>query len=302
MKILLLGNKGKIGWELQRSLAPLGDLISKSRAEADLSDTEAIRSIVRRENPEIIVNAAAYTAVDRAETEVSLVRKVNEIAVKALAEESFAIGSLLVHYSTDYVFDGKKNAPYVESDDTSPLSVYGRSKAKGEVAIRQSGCDHMIFRTSWICSVRGWNFAKAILKMAQERETLQVVDDQIGAPTSAETVADVTAHCIRTIQCYQTTKSDFVGTYHLTSLGETSWFEYAKLLVREASKRGMKLRVDANAIQPVSSDLFPSIATRPKNSRLDTSKLRSKFEVLLPDWNQSVERILDELVYQSEIA
>jgi dTDP-4-dehydrorhamnose reductase len=298
VKILLLGASGKIGWELQRSLALSGEVIAAGRSQVDFLDLDGLEVYVRSMAPDWIVNAAAYTAVDRAETEPTIVQKINADAVRVLAKIALESDAWLIHYSTDYVFDGEKDSPYVETDEPRPLSVYGKSKAAGERAIRLIDCKHFIFRTSWVSSVRGWNFPKAILKSAQERKSLQVVTDQIGAPTSAETIADVTAHCLRHVQRAGNDATKLAGMYHLASSGYTTWFDYAKLLLKEGRKRGMNFQVTADLLQPISSGQFPSIATRPKNSCLDTTKLTTAFDLTLPSWENSVKRILDELLYQ----
>lgn len=292
MKILLLGKNGQVGWELQRSLAPLGEVVALGRSEGelcgDLSNTEGVVETVRNVRPDVIVNAAAHTAVDKAESEPGLAETINATTPGAIAREAAAIGALLVHYSTDYVFDGSGDRPWTEDDPTGPLNVYGRTKLAGEEAIRQSGCRHWIFRTSWVYASRGKNFAKTILKFAREREVLTVVADQIGAPTGADLIADVTSIAIRTWDAQPS------GVFHLAAGGETSWHGYAEFLCDVARRSGVELRV--REIQPVPGTSFPTPAPRPMNSRLHTAKLRSSFNLVLSDWRQGVERMLAEIL------
>ncbi|MDD3183615.1 MAG: dTDP-4-dehydrorhamnose reductase [Alphaproteobacteria bacterium] len=297
LKTLLIGKDGQVGWELQRALSPLGELVSLGRQQIDLTDIDAVRDCVRAHRPKVIVNAAAYTAVDKAETEPEQARLVNDHAVKTLAEEALRLESLFVHYSTDYVFDGNKTTAYQEDDETSPLSVYGRTKRDGENAIRKSGCKHLIFRTSWVYSVYGTNFPLAILRRALERDRIDVVSDSVGAPTSASLIADVTAHVLyRSVWDPALTKSAG-GTYHLTASGETSWYEYAKFLVGQAEKKKIPLKVTSNMVFPVSADTYKTVAKRPKNSLLDNRKLCAQFGLVLPGWETHVERFVDELVW-----
>ena len=297
MKILLLGKDGQVGWELQRSLALLGDVValgSKDREplSGDLRDPQALAATVRAVAPQLIVNAAAYTAVDRAESEADAARLVNATAVGALARAAAAADAWLVHYSTDYVFDGSGSAPWSEDDRTAPLSVYGRSKLEGEELVRASGCRHLVFRTSWVYSARGANFAKTILRLARERDALGVVDDQVGAPTGAELLADITAHACRRAL----TDSSVAGTYHVAAAGETSWFGYARYLVDAARRRGAPIRVADAAIEPIASAAYPQAARRPLNSRLDTTRLRTTFALSLPPWQAGVERVVTEWI------
>ena len=297
MKILLLGKDGQVGWELQRSLALLGDVValgSKDREplSGDLRDPQALAATVRAVAPQLIVNAAAYTAVDRAESEADAARLVNATAVGALARAAAAADAWLVHYSTDYVFDGSGSAPWSEDDRTAPLSVYGRSKLEGEELVRASGCRHLVFRTSWVYSARGANFAKTILRLARERDALGVVDDQVGAPTGAELLADITAHaCRRALR-----EPSVAGTYHAVAAGETSWFEYARHLIGVARRRGATIRVADAAIEPIASAAYPQAARRPLNSRLDTTRLRTTFALSLPPWQAGVERVVTEWI------
>jgi len=295
MKILLLGKNGQVGWELQRALAPLGEVVALDRRTipaADLSDPESLAAIVRDVRPDAIVNAAAHTAVDKAESEAALARAVNTTAPAVLAREAAALGAWLVHYSTDYVFDGSGTAPWTESAPVAPLSVYGQTKADGEAAIRLSGCRHLVFRTSWVYAARGGNFAKTMLRLARERDRLTVVADQFGAPTGADLIADVTAHALRTA----VSRPEVSGTYHLVAAGETSWHGYARHVIEHARAAGQDLRVPANAIEPVPTSAFPTPARRPANSRLDTTRLRNTFGLTLPSWQSGVDRLLAEVL------
>ena len=296
LKILLLGREGQVGWELQRSLAPLGDVfaldIHSTDHCGDLTNLVGLAQTVRAIQPDVIVNAAAHTAVDRAESEPALAHTINTLAPGVLAEEAKACGAWLVHYSTDYVFDGSGNAPRTELDATGPLSVYGSTKLAGEAVIVASGCKHLIFRTSWVYAARGNNFAKTMLKLAQEREQLKVIDDQIGAPTGADLLADVTALTLRQAQ----QDEHLSGIYHLASAGETSWYGYAKFVTELARDAGVSLKVEPDGILAVPSTDFPTIARRPLNSRLDTSKLRQSFGLHLPHWQVGVRRLLAEIL------
>ena len=295
MKILLFGKDGQVGWELQRSLAPLGELVAlSSNSEdfcGDLGKPEDIRRTVQAVQPTIIVNAAAHTAVDRAESESQAAHAINAAAPAALAEKARRCGALLVHYSTDYVFDGSGSRPWRETDKPAPLNVYGRTKLAGEDAIRASGCRHLIFRTSWVYGARGGNFARTMLRLAGEREALQVVADQLGAPTGADLIADVTAHAIRRMQSGAAAE----GLYHLAASGETSWHGYASFVIESARSQGWPIKTSADAIQPVPTADFPAAAPRPLNSRLDTTRLRDTFQLHLPSWQAGVTRMLAEL-------
>jgi len=295
MKILLLGKNGQVGWELQRALAPLGEVVALDRRTtpaADLSDPESLAAIVRDVRPDAIVNAAAHTAVDKAESEAALARAVNTTAPAVLAREAAALGAWLVHYSTDYVFDGSGTAPWTESAPVAPLSVYGQTKADGEAAIRLSGCRHLVFRTSWVYAAHGGNFAKTMLRLARERDRLTVVADQFGAPTGADLIADITAHALRTAL----SRPEVSGTYHLVAAGETSWHGYARHVIEHARAAGQEIRVPADAIEPVPTSAFPTPARRPANSRLDTTRLRNTFGLTLPSWQSGVDRLLAEVL------
>jgi dTDP-4-dehydrorhamnose reductase len=297
MKILLLGKNGQVGWELQRSLAPLGEVValdfdSPGLLTADFSRPESLAATVRSVAPQIIVNAAAHTAVDKAESEPDLARAINAAAPGVLAREAAACGAWLMHYSTDYVFDGSGSTPWVEDSTTGPLSVYGQTKLEGEQAIRASGCRHLIFRTSWVYAARGGNFAKTMLKLAKERDRLTVIDDQIGAPTGADLLADLTAHALRTAMV----QPQVGGTYHAVSQGQTSWHGYACHVIAFARASGQPVKVAMNAIEPVSTSAFHTPARRPGNSRLDTRKLRETFALTLPPWHSGVDRMLAEVL------
>jgi dTDP-4-dehydrorhamnose reductase len=297
MKILLLGKGGQVGWELQRALAPLGELValdfdSPPPWAADFTQPEALAAPVRGVAPQIIVNAAAHTAVDMAESEPDLARTINAVAPSVLAREARATGAWLLHYSTDYVFDGSGSTPWREDAPTAPLSVYGRTKLEGEQAIRASGCSHLILRTSWVYAARGGNFARTMLRLAAERDRLQVVDDQVGAPTGAELLADVSAHALRAVLA----RPELAGTYHAVTAGETSWHGYARHAIEFARAAGQPVRVQPDDIVAVPSSAFATAARRPLNSRLDTRKLRETFGLNLPDWRVGVERMLREVL------
>ena len=298
MKILLLGASGQVGWELQRSLAPLGELIAPNRHDTelcgDLGNLAGLAATVQRVRPHIIVNAAAHTAVDKAETEPELAYALNALAPGALALEAAKLGALLVHYSTDYVFDGSGTRPWLESDTPAPLNVYGQSKLEGERLIQAAYPRHLIFRTSWVYGARGGNFAKTMIRLAQERETLSVINDQFGAPTGADLLADVTAHAIG--QVLKTPQD--AGLYHLAAGGETSWHGYAKYVVGLSQQAPYAMKIIAKMIKPVPSSAFPTPAKRPHNSRLDTTKLQAVFGLHLPPWQQGVARMVAELVPQ----
>lgn len=310
MKILLLGCNGQVGWELQRALAPLGpltacDFDSPGELKADFSQPESLAALVRRLRPQVIVNAAAHTAVDKAESEPALAQALNATAPGVLAREAAALGALIVHYSTDYVFDGSGTAARTEDAPTGPLSVYGRTKLEGEEQVRASGARHLILRTSWVYAARGGNFAKTMLRLAGERESLNVISDQIGAPTGAELLADVTAHAIRAIQGEGQARArgapghdgpDLSGTYHCVAAGETSWFDYARFVIEWARAQGHPIRVAPEAIGAIPTRAYPTPAQRPLNSRLDTSRLRQAFGLELPPWQQGVERMLREFL------
>lgn len=296
LKILLLGKNGQVGWELQRALSPLGELRACDRTEANLDDPESLRHLVRDYAPHIIVNAAAYTAVDKAESDKESARRVNTQSLAVLAEEIKQLNGWLIHYSTDYVFDGRKEESYVESDTTGPLSVYGQTKLDGELAITASGCQHLIFRTSWVFASRGGNFAKTMLRLAAERDSLNVVADQFGAPTSAELIADVTALSIYRLQHDTNLAAKASGIYHLVASGETSWHGYAQFVITEAIKCGAFFKVQPEQVGSIPASAYPVPAARPQNSRLNTNKLRQLLNIQLPPWQYHVKRMVQELI------
>jgi dTDP-4-dehydrorhamnose reductase len=300
MKILLFGKNGQVGWELQRSLAPLGELIAVDFDSQDLcgdfTRLDGIAQTVRIVSPDVIVNAAAHTAVDKAEGEPEQVHVINALAPATLAKEAGKLGAWLVHYSTDYVFDGSGSKPRLETDPTGPLNVYGQTKLEAEKAILESGCRHLIFRTSWVFAALGANFAKTMLRLAQERDRLTIIDDQIGAPTGADLLADITAHALRVAL----KRPDVSGLYHLVAAGETSWYGYARFVLNYAREGGLRLKVAPENILPVPTSAFPSPATRPKNSRLNTEKLQSTFDLSLPSWQTGVARMLTETLEKNQ--
>lgn len=293
MKILLLGKGGQVGWELQRSLAPLGEIVAMGTAEADFERPEELRDLVKRIAPDAVVNAAAYTAVDKAESESEKAYRINAEAVGVLAEEAARTGAWLIHYSTDYVFDGEKPEPYREDDVTNPLSVYGKSKLAGEELIRRSGAKHLIFRTSWVFAAKGGNFAKTMLRLAREKDELRVVADQYGAPTSAELIADVTALALYRLSSGE--GCDMGGTYHLAAGGDTSWHGYARYVLELAQARGVDLKVKPEQLQAIPASAYPVPAPRPQNSRMNTSRLCDAFGLHLPEWQRHVRRMIEEI-------
>lgn len=292
MKIVLFGANGQVGWELQRALQPLGEVLALGHAEADFEQPQALAALIDSVRPQAIVNAAAYTAVDKAEAEPERAFRINVESPGVLAEAARRHGAWLLHYSTDYVFDGSGDTPRAEDAPTGPLNVYGRSKLAGEVAIAASGCRALVLRTSWVHAARGGNFARTMLKLAAERERLTVIDDQVGAPTGADLIADVSAHALRGAQRDET----LAGTYHLVAGGETSWHGYACHVIEWARAHGHAVRVAPEAIVPVPSSAFPTPAKRPHNSRLATDKLRRAFGLRLPPWQHGVERMLREVL------
>ena len=294
MKILLFGKNGQVGWELQRSLAPLGELNALSKGDADLADLNGLRRCIQEYKPDVIVNAGAYTAVDKAESEPEKARRVNAEAVGVMAEEAKKCQAWLVHYSTDYVFDGTKKGPYEVEDTANPISVYGKTKLEGEALIKQHSPKYLIFRTSWVYAARGNNFAKTMLRLARERDALSVVVDQIGAPTSAELIADVTALAIYRIRTQEKPES-LTGTYHLVASGETSWHGYAQYVLELAKEKGIALRVEPANVREINTEDYPTPAARPKNSRLNSQSLTDTFRILLPDWRYHVKRMIEEI-------
>ncbi|MDD2810986.1 dTDP-4-dehydrorhamnose reductase [Rhodoferax sp.] len=299
MKILLLGKNGQVGWELQRSLAPLGELIALDRHSTshcgDLSYLTGLADTVQAIRPDVIVNAAAHTAVDKAESEPDLVRTLNALAPEVLAREAATLGAWLVHYSTDYVFDGSGDTPWTETDATGPLSVYGASKLEGEQLIAQRCPRHLIFRTSWVYAARGGNFAKTMLRLAQERDKLTVINDQFGAPTGADLIADITAHTLRQVTQEQVDTTQLAGIYHLVASGQTTWFDYAKHVLAQAEIAQPAIKLKVTEVLPVRTSAFPTPAKRPSNSRLNTHKLQATFNLTLPPWQAGVDRMLAEI-------
>jgi dTDP-4-dehydrorhamnose reductase (EC 1.1.1.133) len=300
-KILLLGANGQVGWELQRSLSPLGYLTVCDRQSANLSDLAGLEQLIIRERPDFIVNAGAYTAVDKAESDAEQARRINAEAVAVLAQTAAKIGAWLVHYSTDYVFDGSGDSPKLEDAPTGPLGVYGQTKLEGEMAIRESGCQHLILRTSWVYATRGSNFARTMLRLAKDRDELRVIADQTGAPTSAELIADVTALILQRLAQEPELQQHFSGTYHLVASGETSWHRYAQFVIAEAIQLGCELRAEPEQIFAISTQEYPLPAKRPANSRLSNQKLQQTFNLVLPHWEYHVSRMIKELVDQGRV-
>lgn len=298
MRILLLGKNGQVGWELQRSLALLGEVLALDRHSTshcgDLSRPELLAQTVLDFKPTFIVNAAAHTAVDKAESEPELAKLLNTDAPAALAKAAAQVGAWLVHYSTDYVFDGSGTHARQEGEGAGPLSVYGQTKHEGEKAIVASGCKYLIFRTSWVYGARGSNFAKTMLRLAKERDKLTVINDQHGAPTGADLIADVTAHTMRRV--LNTQNISFSGAYHLVASGETTWHGYASHVIAQAKLIKPDLTIKAVEVAPVPTSAFPTPAKRPLNSRLCTSKLQQAFGLVLPPWQQGVDRMLAEIL------
>ena len=298
MKILLLGRTGQVGWELQRSLSVIGEVVALDFDATqnpdglcgDFTDLNGLARTVQQVKPDVIVNAAAHTAVDKAESEPDLARTINALAPGVLSAEATKLGAWLIHYSTDYVFDGGGSKPWSESDPTGPLSVYGQTKLEGEQAVSMNP-KHLILRTSWVFAARGGNFAKTMLRLAAERDSLTVIDDQFGAPTSAELLADITAHAIRVLQ----SKSELAGLYHCVAAGETTWHGYASFVLQQARDLGQELRAGTGNVLPTSTASYPTPAKRPLNSRLDTSKIQAAFGLKLPYWQQGVARMLVEI-------
>ncbi len=296
MNILLFGKGGQVGWELQRSLAALGNVTAldfdSTEHCGDFANPTGIADTVRALRPNVIVNSAAHTAVDKAESEPDLARLLNATTPGVLAQEAARLGALMVHYSTDYVFDGSGSRPWKETDVPDPLNVYGRTKLQGEERIAQSGARHLILRTSWVYSARGGNFAKTMLRLAQERERLTVIDDQWGAPTGADLLADVTAHAIR----HLLQRPEDCGLYHCVAAGETNWHLYAKEVLSLAVQAQPAIALKATEVVPVPTTAFPTPAQRPYNSRLDTSRLQTTFGLTLPHWQAGVARMLTEIL------
>ncbi len=299
MKILLLGKNGQVGWELQRSLAPLGEVLALDRNSTshcgDLSNLEGLADTVRVFRPDVVVNAAAYTAVDKAESDQSTANLINALAPEVLARACAAIGAYLVHFSTDYVFDGAGQKPWLESDATGPLNVYGHSKLAGEKGIAKQGAKHVIFRTSWVYGTEGGNFAKTMLRLAQEREKMAVINDQFGAPTGAALLADITALCLQRVQPEQH-EPYLSGIYHLAAAGETTWHAYAKYVLQQAQSLKPSLKYTVKEVAAVATTEFPTPAARPLNSRLNCSQLENALQLKLPAWQTGVDAMLSKIL------
>jgi len=294
VKILLFGKNGQLGWELNRSLQPLGEIVVLDIEDVDFSEPESLRQIVQDESPDVICNAVAYTAVDKAEEDEALALKINGEAPGVLAEEALKLGALLIHYSTDYVFDGTKASPYVETDEPGPVNAYGRTKLAGELAVQSSGCDYLILRTSWVYASRANNFLLTMLKLVQEREELSIVADQIGAPTTARLIADTTILCVQ-----QAMKERLAGVfssdlYHLTASGHTSWHGFTKEIVSIASQN-VKLQLTIKELKAIPTSDYPTPAARPMNSQLELTKLESIFTLKMPDWKESLTICMAEI-------
>ena len=298
MKILLLGANGQVGWELRRSLAPLGEIRAYDRHTGNLQKLDDLSRLIRDFSPEAIVNAAAYTSVDKAESELDEAFLINSKAVEFLAKEAKLLNAWFIHYSTDYVFDGLKSGAYIETDTPNPQSVYGQTKYDGEESIKESKVKHLIFRTAWVYSKRGANFIKTMIQLANKQDELKVVNDQIGAPTGAELIADVTALCLYQIAQYKNSAHNLSGTYHLTPTGETSWHGFAQFIIAEALGLGVKFRASFENVQAISTSEYPLPAKRPSNSLLDTKKICNTFNVYMPPWQTHVERLFKELYSQ----
>lgn len=289
MKILLFGKNGQVGWELQRSLAPLGEVVALDRASTafcgDLNDLDGIRQTIKALRPTAIVNAAAYTAVDRAESESALCHRINALAPEAMAMEAAELGAWIIHYSTDYVFDGSGQRPWTETDGKAPLSVYGATKAEGEERVTAACTAHLLLRTSWVYGQHGVNFINTMLRLGQERERMTIVADQYGAPTGADLIADVTAHVL----AGAIRRPNLAGIYHLTPQGETTWHAYAAYVLDVARAGGLPVKA---ALEPVASSAYKTAARRPHNSRLNNNKLETAFGLQLPAWQHGVARML----------
>lgn len=295
MKLLLTGCNGQVGFELQRSLAPLAEVIAIDIADCDLSDEQALRALIQKIKPDGIINPAAYTAVDKAESEAVLARKINVDAPRIMGEEATKTGAFVFHYSTDYVFEGVGDQFYKESDATNPQNVYGETKRDGEQALITACSRSLIMRTSWVVGAHGGNFAKTMIKLASERDTLSVVADQYGAPTSAALLADITAQLVGRIK-HTGDKTFPYGLYHVVASGVTHWHEYAQFVLAEAIKAGKQIKVLPDMVKPIGTSDYPVPAKRPANSRLDTTLFRNTFDLRLPDWKQGVSHVLQQIL------
>jgi dTDP-4-dehydrorhamnose reductase len=294
MKILLTGKDGQVGFALNKKLESLGEVIATNCEMLDLGDSQAIRAFIDQTQPDIIINPAAYTKVDQAQNEPELASQINAVAPQVLAEKASELHIPIIHFSTDYVFDGLKHEPYLETDKVNPQSVYGQTKWEGEEAIRNHK-KHIILRTGWVLSSHGQNFLKTIIKLIQEKTSLNVVNDQIGTPTSSEALADVTYKIVETI--FNDSNFKDFGTYHMTLDNETNWYRYACFITDEAKRLGLPTLMTSIDIKPISSNAYPTLARRPMNSRLDTTKIKKTFMLELPHWEEEVKRILKELIH-----
>jgi len=294
-RILLTGKNGQVGFELQRALAPLAEIVAVDSSDCDLSDPNAIKVMMRDVNPQLVINPAAYTAVDKAESDPDKARAVNTVAAGVLGEESARLGAPVIHYSTDYVYDGSKDGFYVETDAVAPKSVYGQTKLDGDRALQTATLQHVILRTSWVVGAHGENFAKTMLRLASERDEIKVVSDQFGAPTSASLIADVTAHIARQLLQRSTDSFPF-GIYHLAAGGETSWHDYAQFVIREAVGMGKPLKTKPERVLAIPASSYPTPARRPHNSRLDTRKLCNTFGLHMPHWQDGVKHVLQQIL------
>jgi dTDP-4-dehydrorhamnose reductase len=298
MKFLLLGRNGQVGFELRRALAPLGEVAAFDFPACDLTVPDSIRGIIQAVAPQVIINAAAYTAVDTAESSPQLARAINATAPGIIGTEARKIGARVIHYSTDYVYDGTKTTPYLETDQTNPLGVYGLTKRDGDVALAESGADHLIFRTSWVFGSHGANFVKTVLRLGAERDKLNVVADQFGAPTSAALLADLTAQVLAQMN-WRNPADAPSGVYHLTAAGETSWHGFAQAILRGGVSRRLTLRLKPEAVRAIPTSEYPLPARRPVNSRLDTTRFRQTFGLTLPHWQSGLDHVLDQLIVKT---
>jgi dTDP-4-dehydrorhamnose reductase len=299
-RFLITGCNGQVGFELQRSLAPMGEVVALDRQAMNLADPDSIRQAIQTYRPDVIVNPAAYTAVDKAESDRETAHAVNGVAPGIIGVEAAKIGALVIHYSTDYVYDGSKVGPYLETDATHPLGVYGQTKLAGELALAESGAKHLIFRTSWVFGTHGANFLKTILRLASERDELKIVADQFGAPTSAGLIAEVTSQVLGSYGSESERDTFPLGTYHLAAAGTTSWHEYARYVVRQATAAGLNLRATPETIHPIPAAAYPMPASRPMNSTLDTRRLRNRFNLDLPPWQTGVNAVLQALIQETQ--
>jgi len=291
----LIGKNGQVGFESQRALAPLGEIVAVDFPDCDLTNADSIRQVIRSTAPQAIVNAAAYTAVDKAESEPDRARAINAIAPAVIGEEAHRLGARVVHYSTDYVYDGTKAGRYLENDSTNPLCVYGATKRDGDVALAVSGAEYFIFRTSWVFGAHGANFVKTMLRLAAERDKLNIVADQFGAPTSAALIADITAQVL--VQTTYRPATDIPsGIYHLAADGETTWHGFAQTIIRNATARGLKLKMSSEAVRAITTAEYPLPAKRPTNSRLDTTRLAKTFGLAMPQWQTGLDHVLSQLI------